>query len=330
MQLGGQASYAVDITSPDELVEAIAWAEQKKLPVIMVGGGSNIVWRDEGFAGLLLVNKIKRFEATYEDDQSAKVIIGAGENWDSVVERCVNLGLSGIEQLSLIPGTAGATPVQNVGAYGRELSEVLISVEAYDTEIKQLIKLKNEDCQFSYRSSRFKTTDKGRFFITSVTLRLTKSLNKSKDYAALSNYFDQHHIVDINPSSIRLAVIAIRQAKLPDPTKNPNCGSFFTNPIIDQEKLTSLIKDYPDIKYWETSNNQIKVAAGWLTENAGLKGYSDESTGLSIWPKQSLVVVNDHAKSTADLIKFKQHVVDLIEAKYGIILNQEPELLPTN
>ena len=159
MRLGGNAAYLTEVHDRRELQEALEWASQNRLPVMMIGGGSNIIWKDEGFGGLIMVNKIMRYEEQPVDDENFYVHIGAGENWDEVVARVTAKGMTGIEALSLIPGTAGATPVQNVGAYGQEIANTLVSVEAYDNQAKQFVTIPGMDCAFGYRTSRFKTTD---------------------------------------------------------------------------------------------------------------------------------------------------------------------------
>lgn len=328
MRLGGNAAYLTEIDRKSDIAEAVQWAKEHNVPMIMIGDGSNIVWRDEGFPGLVIVNKIRGLNIEREDEESVYVSIGAGENWDEVVEQMVNKNLNGIAELSLIPGTAGATPVQNVGAYGREISETLVTLEAFDTKVGQLVNLTGSDCNFSYRSSRFKTTDRGRFFITSITLMLSKASPAPPFYESLQTYFREHGITEFTPQTIRQAVIAIRSAKLPDPKVVANNGSFFANPFISSATLTQLLADYPGLKYWNTDDGKIKVAAAWLVEQAGFKDVHDPETGMGTWPSQALVLVNEHAKTTADLLSFKQKIVDTVKQKFDITLEQEPELLP--
>jgi UDP-N-acetylmuramate dehydrogenase len=325
MGLGGAAKHLTKVSSLSDLDEALAWAETNKLPVIMIGGGSNIVWKDEGFPGLVLVNEIKGFEVS-EAEGKVNVKIGGGENWDEVVARTCNLGLSGIEALSLIPGSAGATPVQNVGAYGQEISEVFSSLHAYDNKEKRYVDLTAADCKFSYRNSRFKT-EANRFFVTEITLSLTKTKMKPPFYASLDAYLSEHHITDYSPMNIRDAVIDIRRSKLPDPKLVKNCGSFFANPIITMTQLTEIQTKYPDVKYWETKG-KAKLPAAWLIDKAGFNNFRDESSGMSTWPKQSLILVNESAKGTADLLAFKNTIVEAVKKKFGIELVQEPLLLP--
>jgi UDP-N-acetylmuramate dehydrogenase len=328
MRLGGVAAYMVEIHARSEVSEAVAWAVARKLPPIMVGTGSNIVWRDEGFNGLLLVNKIPGYSDFAEDEQNHYLTVGAGENWDSVVKRGVTAGLSGIEALSLIPGTVGATPVQNVGAYGQEIAQTLVSVEAFDLHTQQYLNIPNEQCGFGYRTSRFKTTDRDRFFITGLTLHLMKDNPNPPFYRTLQAYLDQHKIQAFTPQIIRDAVIAIRTSRLPDPAVVANNGSFFANPIVSSNVLVQLQADYPGIAYWQTEDKRSKLSAAWLVEQAGFKNYHDPETGMATWPEQALVLINEHAKKTADVLRFKQKIIDAVQAKFSVTLEQEPELLP--
>lgn len=328
MRLGGPAAHLTTVTSRMELLEALSWAQGQKLPVIMIGGGSNIVWRDEGFPGLVIVNKIERYETFNEDDENYYITAGAGENWDSVVERTVQAGLTGIEALSLIPGKTGATPVQNVGAYGQEISQTLTVVEAFDTQVGDFINIPASDCGFGYRMSRFKTIDRGRFYITAITLHLVKGNPQPPFYGALQTYLDAQKITEVTPQVIRDAVIAIRSAKLPDPANVNNVGSFFANPIVTEEQFNYIAENFDPVPHWSVGIGSIKLSAAWLIEQAGLKDMHDQETGMATWPRQPLVLINEHAKNTADLLKFKQKIIDTVQQKFNIVLQQEPELLP--
>jgi len=327
MRLGGTAAYLLDIHDANKIARAIAWAEERNLPVVMIGSGSNIIWRDEGFAGLLLVNKITGY-TEHQEDKDCLVTIGAGENWDEMVGRTVASGLTGIEALSLIPGTAGATPVQNVGAYGQEIAQTLVSVEAYDMQTKRFVQIQNADCAFGYRASRFKAQDRGRFFITAVTLRLRRGTPKPPYYPALEEYLlKEHGIAEHSPEAIRNAVIAIRQSKLPDPAEVANNGSFFANPIISVTQLLRLQAAFDEVPHWP-HHGDVKISAAWLLERAGFKNFHDPETGMATWPAQPLVFVNEHAHSTAQLLEFRQKVLDTVQQRFDIVLQQEPELLP--
>lgn len=328
MRLGGQARYLSTVSTKEEVLYDVHRAKSLGVSTLMIGEGSNIVWRDEGYSGMIIVNKIPGKNVLSEDANEVIVEFGAGEHWDDAVAWVVEKGLSGIEMLSLIPGTVGATPVQNVGAYGGEISKTLISLDAYDTQQQEFVKIEGTDCEFGYRTSRFKTTDKGRYYITSIILRLKKSRPGGPFYEAVQNYFDHHGIEDIDAKAVRLAVIDIRNGKLPDPKLIANNGSFFANPVIDNEQFSQLKGHYPDIKAWPAGPDKTKLSGAWLVEQSGLRGIHDQQTGMSIWPGQALVLVNEKAKTTADLLSFKQKVVDAVVAKFGVTLVQEPELLP--
>lgn len=327
MRLGGTAQYYCEITTRNEASEAVNWAKQQNVPFIVIGSGSNIVWQDSGFPGLVIVNKILGFEVTNEDEYSAYVSVGAGEIWDDVVKQTVDRNLNGIAELSLIPGTAGATPVQNVGAYGQEISNILMTVEVYDTNAGQFKNLVASECQFGYRTSRFKTTDRGVFIITAITMLLHKDTPQPPFYDAVKRYFEEHQISVYSPQAIRDAVIAIRQSKLPDPAQVANNGSFFKNPVINESQLIQLLADVPQLQYWHMDDG-AKLSAAWLIEQAGFKDFQDPETGMATWPSQPLVLINQSANTTAQLLLFKEKIVSSIQEKFGITLEQEPELLP--
>jgi UDP-N-acetylmuramate dehydrogenase len=328
MRLGGNARYLADAITEEDVEQLVSWAKSKNLPFMMIGSGSNIVWRDEGYEGLIIVNRLKGRVVLNEDDSSVTVKISSGENWDEAVAKTVENNWSGIEFLSLVPGTVGAAPVQNIGAYGAEIADTLIEVEVFDTETQTFGSVKKEDCGFSYRSSYFKTSEKGRFLITAIIIKLKKSNPSPPFYDALTKYFEDHNITKYTPQVVRQAVIAIRNEKLPDPSQVANNGSFFTNPIIEQARFDELQHVHPTIKGWPTTDGKVKIAAGWLVEQANFKGFHDPETGMAIWDKQALVLVNEHAKNTADLLKFRQKIIDKVNEMFNIKLEQEPELLP--
>lgn len=336
MRLGGTASYLADITNREELKTAVAWAHEQKLEIIMIGGGSNIIWKDEGFNGLVLVNKISGFEVYSEDEENAYITVGAGENWDSVVERALHTGKSGIEYLSYIPGTAGGAPVQNIGAYGHELSEIFVSLEAFDIQENKFVIIPGLDCGFGYRTSRFKFgADKNRYLITSITLHLTIQQPGTTYYHWLTEYLEAHAITKPSPLDIRQAVIEIRKKRLPDPEIIPNNGSFFANPIISAEKYHNLLENHPKLAswpsqcFWELPNATYKVAAGALLDYLGFKDFHDPTTGMGTWKEQALVLINENADKTANLLAFKKQITDKVQEVFEIQLEQEPEILPS-
>ncbi len=329
MRLGGTARYVAEITSQEELLEALSWADEQKLPAIMMGDGSNIIWRDEGFEGLLLVSKIKQFDLLQRDEENYFITVGSGENWDNVVERAVEAGLSGIEALSLIPGTAGATPVQNVGAYGQEIANVFVSAQVYDRQTKTITFLSKYDLEFKYRSSRLKNVDHGRYFIIAITLHLQKKNPEPPFYQSLDRYLKGQGITEYTPQIIRDAVIQIRSSKLPDPQKVANNGSFFSNPIVDDGTFVQIQATYPNVAFWRLEGGGgVKLSAAWLLEEAGFKDFHDSETGMATWPTQPLVLVNENAQTTAQLFAFRQKIIDAVRSKFEITLTQEPEILP--
>ncbi len=328
MRLGGLARYLTIVNSTVELTEALTWAERQDLQVIVIGSGSNIVWKDSGFGGLVIVNQILGWQIReIGGTDSALFTIGAGENWDNTVEQTVKLGYSGLENLSLIPGTVGAGPVQNIGAYGAEIKDTLVSVRVYDRHQHKFTTLTNRQCQFSYRDSCFKSSHKNRYIIVAVTLKLHKQNQKPPFYDSLQKYLDDKKITSYTPINIRLAIIAIRKSKLPDPTKVANNGSFFANPIISIAQADKLLAKYPNAPYWKV-DKKIKLSSAWLIEQAGYKrGHKDIETGMALWKDQALVLVNEKAQSTNDLLIFKQKITTAVEDKFGILLQQEPELI---
>jgi UDP-N-acetylmuramate dehydrogenase len=255
------------------------------------------------------------------------VTAGGGVAWDEFVAYTADRDMTGVEFLSLIPGTVGATPVQNVGAYGQEVGNSIVTIEAYDKQTHQFVTIPGSECNFSYRNSRFKGADKGRFFITAVTFFLNVGNPTPPFYGAVEQYCKDHNITQLTPKIGRDAVIAIRSTKLPDPAVIANNGSFFGNPIISTDKYFELHNDYPEIAHWPVDDQHVKLSAAWLIDNAGFKDVHDAETGMATWHTQPLVLVNEHATSTANLLAFKQKIVDTVQAKFGITLEQEPELI---
>jgi UDP-N-acetylmuramate dehydrogenase len=277
------------------------------------------------FDGLVILNRIKGFEKLDEDDTSATYKIGAGEVWDSVVERLVAANLSGVEAMSAIPGYAGSTPIQNVGAYGQEIADVLVELDAYDTDQNKPVTLSHDDCGFSYRNSIFKNPATRHHIIASITLSLSKEPPKPPFYPTLEKYLTDNNITDYTPASIRAAVVAIRANKLPDPQDVASAGSFFKNPVVPRAVAEELLAEFPDAPHWAMPDDQVKLSAGWLIDQAGLKGYA--AHGLQIYSKNALVVTNLNAKSADDLEKFKSEIIARVQEKFHVILEQEPETL---
>ena len=322
MRLGGNARFMTEVHTLDEVATICNNATSQQLPLFVLGGGSNIIVHDEGFDGIIVRNRIPGFEAINDTASETTLKIGAGENWDDVVRRTVEMNLSGIEAMSAIPGTAGAAPVQNVGAYGQEIADTLISLEAYDTQESQHVTLQAADCEFSYRHSIFRGRAAGRYIITSITIKLYKSAPQPPFYAAVQAYFDANNITLFTPQIVRDAVIAIRKDKLPDPTVTPNTGSFFKNAIIEGWQMDELRTQYPDIPSYDMPDGKYKIPTGWLIEQAGLKGQTLH--GMRVHDKNALVLINESATSYQDLADARSEIIGKVRDTFRIIIEQEP------
>ncbi len=326
MRIGGPVSYFSEAHSPAELQALYQDAVSKQVPIFIIGGGSNLVGHDEGYKGLVIRIKIPGFEVIADDLNNTTVKIGAGENWDETVKRTVDMRLSGIETMSAIPGTAGAAPVQNVGAYGQEIADTLVSLEAYDTTTNSFVTLTNEECEFSYRHSIFRGAQQGQYIITSITLKLSKSLPSAPFYESLQKYLDEHAITTFTQQTIRDAVIGIRAEKLPDPAIKPSAGSFFKNAIIESWHLDELRATYPDIKAYDMGNGTFKIYTGWLIEKLGYKNQLIH--GMRVNEKNCLVLINESATGYADLAAARDEIIGNIRDTFRIQVNQEPLEIP--
>ena len=322
MRLGGNARFMTDIHSSAEVAQIVQKAAAQNLHMYVLGGGSNTVVRDEGFDGLVLRNRIPGFEVVADTASDTTIKIGAGEDWDSVVKRTVDMNLIGIECLSAIPGTAGAAPVQNIGAYGQEVAETLISLEAYDIQDGQHVTLTNEQCGFSYRHSIFRGESAGRYIITSITLRLYKAAPQPPFYKAVQDYLDTNNVTLYTAKALRDAVMAIRKDKLPDPKERPNNGSFFKNAIVEDWQLSDLRAEYPDVPTYDMPDGRFKVPTGWLIEQTGLKGQLLH--GMRVHDKNALVLINESAASYADLAAARDEIIGAVRDTFRIIIEQEP------
>lgn len=325
MRLGGPAKYLATATSREELISLLEFARQKQLPFLILGQGSNLIATDTGFPGVVILNRLKGFEIVSDDPASTKIRVEAGEYWDTIVQKTVDLSLSGIEALSAIPGYSGAAPVQNIGAYGQEIANTLLELEAYDTTTNTFVNITNSECEFSYRQSIFNSSRKHRYIIISITLELTKSHIEPPFYESLQAYLDSHAITDYSPNSIRTAVIAIRTTKLPDPSLVANSGSFFKNPIVEKWQVDAIRERYPDVPVYDMGENAFKLAAGWLVENAEIE--NAEQGGFKMYPKNKLVIINENGKSYNDLTVLRDMIVSGVRDRFGITLTQEPEEL---
>ena len=322
MRLGGEARFMAEAHSNDDMVALCERATGQNLPIFILGGGSNTIARDEGFSGLVIRNRIMGWQIIEDTPSYTTIKIGGGENWDETVKKAVELNLSGIEALSSIPGTVGAAPVQNIGAYGQEVSEVIQAVEAYHIPSKQFVILSNEDCGFAYRHSIFRGSAANEYAITAVIIKLSKNPISPPFYTAIERYFESHNISIYTPQIIRDAVVSIRKDKLPDPKETPNTGSFFKNAIIDDWLFQDIKKNYPDMPSYDMPNNQHKIPTGWLIEQAGFKGKLLH--GMRVHDKNALVLINESASSYADLAAAKREITQTIRDMFRIGIEQEP------
>jgi len=329
LNTGGHFRYFTIILSLDDLTSAYSIAQSdrrfKDIPIFILGNGSNIVFSDGVVNVLVLKNEIKGFEVIREDDISVDIKVGAGEIWDSIVKKTVHMGLSGLEAMSFIPGTVGAGPIQNVGAYGKEVKDVILEVEAFDREKGTVVKLLNEDCKFDYRESIFKGEAKGRYIITFVTYRLFKKVPSVPNYPDVLKYFEDMEIENPTLVQIRDAIIFIRKCKLPNPKEIPNVGSFFKNPIVLNNVAEKIREEFPNAKFFLVGDAHTKVPAGWLIENAGLKGVSFGK--VSVYEKNALVLVNNGGGSYEDVISARDYIIKIVKERFGIVLEQEPEII---
>jgi len=290
------------------------------LPKLVLGGGSNILFT-KPFKGVVLKNEIKGIEKIKEDNDYVYLQVGAGEHWHQFVQYCVQHNWGGVENLSLIPGCVGAAPIQNIGAYGVEVKDVIESVEAYDVVENKFIYLLNKECHFGYRDSVFKHNYKHTHIITSVIFRLHKYPIFNIQYGAIQHELEQMQVKHLSIQAISEAVIHIRQSKLPDPAVLGNAGSFFKNPTINIIQFESLQQEHPTIVGYPTSNNHIKIAAGWLIEQCGWKGYRKGNVGC--YEHQALVVVNYGNASGQEVYDFSENIIQSVQKKFGILLERE-------
>lgn len=322
MKIGGNARFMTDVRIPADVAAICKRAKEQNLPIFILGGGSNTIVRDEGFAGIVVRNRIPGFHVVEETASDTTIQIGAGEQWDDIVKKTVEMNLSGIEALSAIPGTAGAAPVQNIGAYGQEVSETLVSLEAYDMQNDTIVTLSNEDCGFSYRHSIFRGDQAGRYVILTITLKLYKTAPQPPFYKAVQDYMDAHSITIYTPQVIRDCVTAIRTDKLPDPKLQPNTGSFFKNAIVEDWQLNDLRNEYPDIPTYDMPDGTFKIPTGWLIEQTGLKGQTIH--GMKVHDKNALVLINQSAAGYADLAAARAEIIGAVRDKFRIQIEQEP------
>lgn len=314
MRLGGPARFLIEIEKEEDLGDALDFAREKNLKIFILGGGANTLGHDEGFDGVILKNVM-----TGISDENGTITAMGGEEWDRVVEFTTDRGYTGIEALSKIPGSAGAAPVQNIGAYGQDVSGTFVSAKVYDLKTSTFKTLTKSDFNFSYRKSLLNTTEKNRYFVLSITLKLAKGTMPRPFYNSIEKYIAENGETDLSPRNIRKIVSEIRADKLPDPAEKASAGSFFKNVYLSEaEAKTAEENGFPVYH----GHDGLKINSGFLIERAGLKGKL--LNGMRVSDKAALVLINESANSYADLASARAEIIETVKNDSGFTLEQEP------
>ena len=320
--------------SVDELSELLELdqrtTDRQQRSTLILGGGSNILFT-KNYEGLVLKNELKGIRIIKEDEQHVYIQAGAGENWHRFVMYCIQHELAGVENLSLIPGNIGASPMQNIGAYGVEIKDVFYSLEAYHIRDKQIVNFTLNDCGFGYRESVFKRKFKDEFVILNVTYRLNRIPQFHVSYGAIGQELEKMGVHDLSIQAVSQAVINIRSSKLPDPAVIGNAGSFFKNPEISGHEFQNLKQMFPAIVGYDLANGNVKLAAGWLIEQCGppghasWKGYRKGDAGCH--EKQALVLVNYGNATGSEIYDLSEDILQTVKAKFGVDLEREVNII---
>jgi UDP-N-acetylmuramate dehydrogenase len=315
------ATKFVEVSSTDELKVVLS---QNDGDILILGGGSNVLFTDN-YKGLVIKNNFKGIDVVSENNEEVIMKVGAGEVWHDFVISSIEKGYAGIENLSLIPGNVGASPMQNIGAYGVEVKDLITQVEAVDLRNFSTQIFSNSECHFGYRSSIFKTSQKGNYFITAVTFKLKKEANVNTSYGAIESELQSMKISDPTIKDVSNAVINIRSSKLPNPKDIGNSGSFFKNPIVSEEQKNKILETYPDAPNYIQQNGSFKMAAGWLIEKCGWKGKRIDNYGVH--DKQALVLVNYGGAKGCDIYNLSEQIITSVCDTFGIVLEREVNIL---
>lgn len=318
LNLNAIASHYVQIKQPTDVIKALDFAEQRHLNVLILSGGSNLLL-PQHIQALVIHLNIQGIEVLAEDEHTITVKVGAGQVWHDFVLYSTQQHWFGLQNLALIPGLVGASPVQNIGAYGVEVGEFIESVQVYDRELKQFESITGQDCHFAYRHSIFKD-DPNRYIIVGVTFKLLKKADLKLNYGDLQQAVGEQ----LTAENLQNQVIHIRQSKLPDPKEFPNVGSFFKNPILSQVEFDKITQQFPNIPHYPQANSNVKVAAGWLIDQTGWKGKQLGAVGM--FHKQALVLVNYSDATLADVRNTYHAVQNDVKQKFSIQLEPEPVL----
>jgi UDP-N-acetylmuramate dehydrogenase len=322
MGVDARAKYFAAFRSVDDLNELMPLiGDQRKM---VLGGGSNLLFTGD-FDGWILKNEITGREEVKEDNNHVYLKAGAGENWHALTQYCISRGWAGVENLSLIPGNAGAGPMQNIGAYGVEIKDVFEELEAYSLREKKPRLFTLNDCEFGYRESVFKGKYRDQYIILNVTLRLNKKPRFKTSYGAIEQELQRMGVQELSIKAIAEAVINIRRSKLPDPGKIGNCGSFFKNPSVERSIAEKLKQEFPSLVAYDNPDGTVKLAAGWLIENCGWKGYRKGDAGVHA--QQALVLVNYGNASGKELYDLSEDILQSVKAKFGVTLEREVNII---
>jgi UDP-N-acetylmuramate dehydrogenase len=314
---------SLGIFSSTEELKALLEQNTKK-QIMILGGGSNVLFTQD-HEGLILLNKIKGIRVNQEAEDNVLVSVGAGENWHEFVLYCIDKNWGGIENLSLIPGSVGASPMQNIGAYGVEIKDVFYELTALNLETQKEETFDHGQCQFGYRESVFKRDLKGKYVITSVTFRLQKNAILNTGYGAIETELERKGITHPTIKDISDAVISIRQSKLPDPKILGNAGSFFKNPVVTKKVFSTIQKRYANAPSYPIDEEHVKVPAGWLIDTAGWKGKRFGDCGVHV--NQALVLVNYDKAKGKEIYDLSQRILDDVKDKFGIQLEREVNIV---
>lgn len=322
--VGGKARWFAEAVSEDDVVQSIAFARERGVPLFVLGGGSNLLVAEDGFAGLVLHMAIRGVER-----EGDLLRVAAGEVWDGFVQRAVEDNLQGVECLAGIPGTVGGTPVQNVGAYGQEVSETIVSVRCFDLQTSSFVSLTNAACGFAYRTSILNTSERGRYIVTRVDFCLRNGAVSCLKYADLQKHFAGERKPSL--TEVADAVRTIRRGKgmvvdAGDPNSR-SAGSFFRNPVVPTEILLKVSEaagiPVNEIPHWPAGEDRVKLPAAWLLEKAGfVRGYAMGAAGIS--SRHTLALINRGGATATEILALKQRIVDTVQREYGIVLEQEP------
>lgn len=319
-----KAALCTVIRSVDDLKEVIAENRSIKKELYPLGGGSNILLCGD-LDKWVLINELFGIEVVEENNQEVRLDVSSGENWHQFVLHCLEHGWYGLENLSLIPGSVGASPIQNIGAYGVEVKDFIESVSYLDLLSGEEHHLVNDEMNFGYRNSIFKNDLKGKIFITSVRFKLHKTPEVNIKYKALIDELENRSISNPGPKDVSDAVIAVRKSKLPDPLEIGNSGSFFKNPVVAKPVLQKIQEEYGDVPFYPAEEGSVKLAAGWLIEKAGWKGFREGDIGVH--EKQALVLVNYGEGKGEDIKELSQRIINDILDKFGVLLEREVNIL---